>query len=85
MELMLLTYDFLSGVVIYDTTVFDSEGEGILSRTIEEVRQSRHKTVQYHSVDAQSDPSRPVSSASVVTQHDGDEQLADVVTHCDYS
>jgi hypothetical protein len=80
-----LTYCFLGGIIVHDASVLHSEGQGVIPRSVQQVRKRRHEAVQYHRVDSQSNPSRSVTPASVVAQDDGHEQLADIITHGDDS
>lgn len=66
-------------------SVLDGEGESVQARAVQEVRQGVHETERYHRVQAQRYPPGPMSSACVITQHHGHQELADVVADRDYT
>ena len=63
--------------------VFISKGEGVLPWAVDYMRQNGQETVKDHCVDSTSDPPRPVPFATIIRENHRDEQLHDVIAHCD--
>lgn len=83
---MLLTYETVGDIerLMHSVApVFVSKGEGVLPGAVDNMRQGGQKTVKDHRVDSTCDPPWPVSFATVIGENHRNEQLHDVIAHCD--